>query len=216
MSTPIRFNNIPSLNELKNGFPDIKALFFDMDGTLFDTEKYHAQALIMMGTKYKIRPPHPPEVIHALMVGKADHLVFEIIKNWEGFPSDWQVHDFVNEKNQNLIQILKQINPNDYFLPALRELLKLAIQEQLFLALVTSSEKIVTQELLNMTELSQTFNLILTRDDCPNHKPDPWPYLKAMEVSMVDKTQILIFEDSQVGLEAATNSGAHVIKVEWY
>ena len=215
-STPISFKKVPSLTELKAGFPGMKALFFDMDGTLFNTESYHAEALLSIGEKYQIRPPHSPEVVHALMMGKADHFVFEIIKDWEGFPQEWNVTDFVNEKNQNLIGILKNINPSDYFPTEMLNLLNAAKNENIYLALVTSSEKVITEELLKIAGIREFFKLILTRDDCPAHKPDPWPYLKAQEMAGVEKSEIIIFEDSHVGLEAATSSGTHVIKVEWY
>lgn len=215
-TTPIAFTKVPSLHELKSGYPNVKALFFDMDGTLFNTEAYHADALLMIGAKYKIRPPYSPEVVHGIMMGKADHLIFDIVRSWEGFPQDWSVSDFVDEKNKNLISILSKTDPIHYFAKEVLNLLDEAKKEKLFLALITSSEKMITQELLRVTGIREYFNLILTRDDCPLHKPDPWPYLKALNLSQVDKTETIIFEDSQVGLEAALNSGAHVIKVEWY
>jgi len=213
---PIAFPKIPTLTELKAAYPGLKSLLFDMDGTLFNTETYHAQAMMMIGQKYKIRPPHSPEVVHELMMGKADYLVFEIIKDWEGVPKDWTAQDFVGEKNLNLIEILSRINVSDYFPKDTLLLLKQAKSEGLFLGLVTSSEKVITEELLRLTRLTGHFDLILTRDDCPHHKPHPWPYLKAIELSGFDKTATIIFEDSHVGLTAAQDSGAHVIKVEWF
>jgi HAD superfamily hydrolase (TIGR01509 family) len=214
--SPIAFQKIPTLSELKAAYPGLKSLLFDMDGTIFNTETYHASALMMIGQKYKIRPPHSPEVVHELMMGKADYLVFEIIKDWEGVPKDWTVDDFVSEKNLNLIEILSKINVTEYFPSDTFQLIDLAKKEGLFLGLVTSSEKVITEELLRLAKLEGYFELILTRDDCPKHKPDPWPYLKAIELSGIDKTATVIFEDSHVGLTAALDSGSHVIKVEWF
>ncbi|WPU64049.1 HAD family hydrolase [Peredibacter starrii] len=214
--SPITFPKVPSLFELKQGYPGLKALFFDMDGTLFNTEEYHAQAMFMIGERYKIRPPYSPETVHDLMMGKADHLVFDIIKDWEGVPKEWTAADFIHQKNANLIEILAKVDPAKYFPTAILSLLKEAKTEGIYLALVTSSEKVVTEELLKIAKVRDFFNLILTRDDCPSHKPDPWPYLKAMKESHFDKSEIIIFEDSNVGLEAAISSGAHVIKVGWY
>ncbi|MFP5385254.1 MAG: HAD family hydrolase [Bacteriovoracia bacterium] len=215
-STPLPFQTVPTLTDLKYGFPEVKSFFFDMDGTLFNTESIHADAMMTIAKKFKIRPPHSPEVVHELMMGKADHLVFEIIKDWEGVPRHWTATDFINEKNENVIELLKQTEVSSYFAPAVLELLKEARKEGHYLALVTSSEKVITEELLNLTRIREFFDLILTRDDCPSHKPDPWPYLKAMEISGNDRSEVLIFEDSHVGLEAATLTGSHVIKVEWY
>jgi beta-phosphoglucomutase len=215
-TTPIPFKKVPTLTELKAGFPSLKALFFDMDGTLFNTESIHAEAMFLIAKKYKIRPPFPPEAVHQLMMGKADHLVFEIIKDWEGVPKDWTAMDFISEKNANLIELLKTSDSNIWFAKEVLSLLNEARNNGLFVALVTSSEKVVTEELLRIAKLDKFFDYVLTRDDTPHVKPDPWPYLKAREVSGFEVFETLIFEDSNVGLEAATTSGAHVIKVEWY
>lgn len=215
-TTPIPFKKVPLLNELKSGFPSVKALYFDMDGTLFNTEAIHADAMLMIAGKYQIKPPYSPEMVHQMMMGKADHLVFDIIKDWQGVPGHWSAMDFINEKNINIIDLLKRTPLHSYFLPEVHVLLKEARNHGHYMALITSSEKLVTLELLQISGLHQFFDLVLTRDDCPKHKPDPWPYNKAREISGHDKHEVLIFEDSNVGLEAATESGSHVIKVEWY
>ena len=210
------FTKVPTLSELRKGYPSVKTLFFDMDGTIFNTESIHADAMFVIAAKYKIRPPHSPETVHDLIMGKADHLVFELIKEWEGIPKHWSAQDFIDEKNTNVIDLLKKTPLEKYFAPAMQTLLNDARAARMFVALVTSSEKMVTEELLKISKLDSFFDLVLTRDDCPKHKPDPWPYLKAQEISGFEKFEILIFEDSNVGLEAATSTGSHVIKVEWY
>ncbi len=215
-STPMPFPKVPTLSELKKGYPSVKALFFDMDGTIFNTESIHADAMFVIAAKYKIRPPHSPEAVHDLMMGKADHLVFELIKEWEGVPKHWSAQDFIDEKNTNVIELLKKTPLEKYFAPQMQDLLKEVRAGRMFIALVTSSEKVVTEELLKIARLDSFFDLVLTRDDCPKHKPDPWPYFKAQEISGFEKFEILIFEDSNVGLEAACSTGSHVIKVEWY
>ena len=214
--TPIPYKKVPTIEELKCNFPSIKALFFDMDGTIFNTESVHAKALLKMALDHRISIPQSPEVIHSLMVGKADHYIFEIIKDWEGVPERWTLETFVEEKNELILELLKLTPLGSYFSLEMQELLKGIRTHDYYLALVTSSEKIVTNELLKITGLENYFHLVLTRDDCPLHKPDPWPYLRAREVSGFREHEVLIFEDSQVGLEAATQSGHQVIKVEWY
>lgn len=213
---PIPFKQVPSLDDIRSGFPSVNALFFDMDGTIFNSEAIHADAMLMMAAKYKIRPPYSPETVHALMIGKADHLVFELIKDWDGVPQDWTAENFISEKNANVIERLRSTPLASYFHPSVSQLLTSARQASFYLALITSSEKIVTEELLRIAGLGNFFELVLTRDDCPLHKPDPWPYNEARSLSGKARHEVLIFEDSHVGLEAATSSGAHVIKVEWY
>lgn len=213
---PMILTRIPTLKVLKETYPTLKALFFDMDGTLLDSEKYHTQAFLKIGRDYKIVPPHSPEVIHGLLVGRADHLVYEVVKHWPGFPKDWSARDFVNEKNNNLLSILKSV-PVDAFLPsAIVSLLAETKNAGMTLALITSSERVVTEELLRMGNVDHYFSLVITRDDVPKHKPDPLPYLKALELTGHEASEVMIFEDSEVGVEAAKGSGAHVIRADWH
>ncbi len=213
---PVGHKYVPSLEDLRKSHPDLKALFFDMDGTLFDTEKYHETALLMFGSEYSIKAPPGIGSLYDLMVGKADHLLFEIIRYWDGFPKDWSVRDFVTYKNNLVLEVLSKTTAENYFPLRTKELLHAARREKIFLGLITSSEKVVTKRLLEITGLATFFDLVLTRDDCPFHKPDPWPYLEATKRSGAKPSEIVIFEDSPVGLEAATAAGAHVIKVEWF
>lgn len=210
------FKTVPTIEHIRKEYPLVKALLFDMDGTLFDTEKIHAQALINLASFYKITPPLEMEPLYELMVGKADHLLFEIIKSWEGIPSHWDSQAFILEKNFHLLELLRTIPAESYFAKPVQFLLNEAKTQQFFLGLVTSSEKIITDYLLSQTGLNNYFHLTLTRDDCLKHKPDPFPYLKAQEICGLNSDEIIIFEDSQVGLQAAKASGAKVIKVEWY
>jgi beta-phosphoglucomutase len=213
---PMSFKQVPKLPVLMQEFPGLKTMLFDMDGTLFDTERYHAEALMKLGEDHQIKPPVSPDEIHALMIGKADYLLFELIKGWPGFPPHWSVEDFVDDKNRRLLDILRRTHRDAFMNPDIFELLRESRESGFFMGLVTSSEKLVTKELLKISGLDNFFDLELTRDDCPIHKPDPWPYLEALKVSKSEPVEALIFEDSQVGLTAAVASGSHVIKVEWY
>lgn len=207
---------VPTLTELKAGYLNLTTLLFDMDGTLFDTEKYHAAALQNIGHEHKIIPPLGPKEVHELMVGKADHLLFEIVKDWPGFPKHWEVKDFVQEKNRHLLNVLSQVEGKSYLSPLLSVLLEEAKKDNLQVGLVTSSEKVITHELLKLAGLDQYFSFVLTRNDSLKVKPDPWPYLRALEHFKARPELTVIFEDSPVGIEAARLSGSHVIKVEWY
>ncbi len=213
---PLTMYSVPELKTLKGSFPGLKTLLFDMDGTLFDTEKYHTLALQKIGHDQKIVPPIGPKELHELMMGKADHLLFEIIKDWEGFPEHWDVNAFVKEKNDQLLKILSQVEGSSFFSVNLRQLLLAARQEHYQVGLVTSSEKVITNQLLKLAGFSNFFSYILTRDDSLKVKPDPWPYLEAMKYFAASPETTLIFEDSLIGIEAARSAGAHVIKAAWY
>lgn len=216
ITQPVTFKKIPTLEVLRASYPGIRAYFFDMDGTLFNTEIFHTQAFLKIGQDNQIIPPHSPDVIHKMLVGKADHLVFEVVKDWKNFPKTWTAQDFVTAKTKNLLMLLENTSSDNYLPQEMRNLLSEIKSEGKTLALVTSSEKSVTLKLLSMAGLENQFDFILTRDDCPEHKPHPWPYLKAQEKAKTEAGACLVFEDSEVGITAARSSGSHVIKAQWY
>ncbi len=197
--------SIPKLGTLLALFPTIKAIFFDMDGTLFPTEKHHALAL--------------REVLKEI----------GIEKNWKDLMSDFagdsdeQVHQklscsipldiFLKKKNRFCINFLRS---ETLLKKEMRELLDECMKASLKLGLVTSSEKKVTTMLLEQEKVSPFFQLVLTREDTPLNKPDPMPYLKAMEALGVSTSESLIIEDSPAGLEAAQKSQAYFVQAKWF
>lgn len=77
-------------------------------------------------------------------------------------------------------------------------------------ALVTTASKKNTYDILNRFCLENLFDLILTHDDIEKTKPDPEGFLKAMDYFNAQPDQCVIFEDSTVGIEAATKTGATI------
>lgn len=206
--------SIPQLQELLNIHPQTRAIFFDMDGTLCDSEHLHAQAMDLIRVEYDIQVPYPPEIVHQKLVGKADHFVYEEVKTWPNFPQHLDPDSFRNLKSANLIKILE--GPQNLISEAMMTLLNSIKENKMVLGLVTSSEKVITNKILLNSQVDHLFDFILTRDDCPFHKPHPWPYVKAIELAQAHSQECIIFEDSQVGLTAAQGSGANYFKVEWF
>lgn len=66
---------------------------------------------------------------------------------------------------------------------------------------------------INYLKLQDYFDLILSGIDIENSKPHPDIYLKAMNELNVNPHETLIFEDSEIGLQAAEKSGANYIKI---
>lgn len=80
--------------------------------------------------------------------------------------------------------------------------------------LVTTASRINTMELLNEYRLAELFDIIITQEDVSKKKPDPEGYVKAMKTLAVLPEKTLIFEDSDIGVEAAQKAGTAYIKVK--
>ena len=80
--------------------------------------------------------------------------------------------------------------------------------------MVTTASKKNTYEILEYTKKKDLFDLILTADDIENPKPNPEGFLLAMNKYGVAPKDCIIFEESDVGLEAAKRTKSNVFKVE--
>ena len=87
------------------------------------------------------------------------------------------------------------------------------IKETYHIAIVTTASKKNCLEILEYFNKKQLFDLIISHEDIINVKPNPEGFIKAMEYFDIEPKETIIFEDSDVGIEAARNSQANVFVV---
>ena len=178
-----------------------KLAIFDMDGTLFDTGEvnYRAyrDALLPYGidlnrddfvTKYNGR--HYTEFLPVIM-GTSEYLE--------------AVHQ---AKKVAYVANLAHARVNLHLLGLIR-----LMRQEYYTAIVTTASRKNTQDILRHYSSEDEFDLTLTQEDITKVKPDPEGFLKAMEHFGADAAHTVIFEDSDVGIQAAKASGATVIRI---
>lgn len=84
------------------------------------------------------------------------------------------------------------------------------------LAVVTTASKQNCYDILYQFDIFELFDLVLTHDDITNVKPDPEGFFRAMEFLKVKPEDTIIFEDSEVGIEAATKTKASLFVVKGF
>ena len=67
---------------------------------------------------------------------------------------------------------------------------------------------------LKYFEIEDAFDIIITGENVSKGKPDPEVYLKALNLLECDNDEVIVFEDSEVGCEAAENAELNYIKVK--
>jgi HAD superfamily hydrolase (TIGR01509 family) len=97
--------------------------------------------------------------------------------------------------------------------PGWSEVLDEAVQENLKIALVTASNRLLAEALLKSTKLDRYFEAVVTSDDLPRTKPHPDPYLHAAEIFGLDVLECLAFEDSNTGISSSLAAGMPTIAV---
>lgn len=177
------------------------AVFFDLDGTLIDTETI----ALASGLRAFAECGHPVslEFLHGL-VGKAEPQADAIIRaafpalDYEVFSAAWR-DGFRRGVDEDLP--LK---------PFATDLLEVITQPK---ALVTSTGREGAHYKLDRAGLSHHFSTVITFHDVSAPKPAPEPYLLAAERLGVDPARCLVFEDSDIGAEAAHRAGCVVVQV---
>lgn len=210
------FTDFPTLASLRTRHPALRGVLFDMDGTLFQTEEIHADVLRQMAVQWKIRPPFPPEEVETRLKGMADRQVLAMARSWPGFPPEIDEAAFIDEKNRQLLELIPRTPLHQWCAPAMVQFLKDARADGLILAIVTSSERVITDQLLKAAGLTALFDLVITLQDVKFAKPHPWPYLQAMQQLGIGPRETVIFEDSAPGLASAKEAGAWVIEAQWW
>ncbi len=81
-------------------------------------------------------------------------------------------------------------------------------------AIASTARKENLMKAINYINIANHFDLIFAGVDVKFGKPNPEIYLKTMEALQVIPEETLIFEDSQIGIDAAKASGAHYMVVD--
>lgn len=77
-------------------------------------------------------------------------------------------------------------------------------------ALVTSSSSQTVRKVDAVLHFTQLFDLVITADDTVTHKPNPEPYLLALERTKADEERTIVIEDSTYGVIAGKAAGCFV------
>ncbi len=208
------WNSIPSEVEIRKNYPEHSICVFDMDGTLIDSEPAHILSLQKILKKEGI--DWEIEKVFNEFTGKADENCFKkILEIYPEFSMNLQ--GFLDYKNLDLLNSFEQLHSRSELINKnIHSLLEEMCRKKWRLALVTASEDILLQKILDLLG-RELFEFSLSTKDTILQKPNPAPYLLAFKKFKVSNPEdVIIFEDSPTGLQAAKSSGAIVNKVEWF
>jgi putative hydrolase of the HAD superfamily len=183
----------------------IKAVIFDFDGTIVDTETLWFQFTKEI-LKEKFDLDLPLEVF-AKCVGTTDDALFQYIENEAQSKID--AHEFDGwvrlrfHEHQEHIEIRKGV------LDKLAEAQKLGLK----LGIASSSSREWIVGYLQQFGLKEYFPIILSKEDVEKVKPDPALYVKAAEALGVQPEEALAIEDSANGAQAAISAGLNCVVI---
>lgn len=200
---------------------DLRALLFDVDGTLAETERDgHRAAFNQAFADYGL-PWHWSEKIYGALLrvtgGKEriEHFAQEHDPQWLALPgSSWTIGQIHKRKNLHYQHLLHSGHIS--LRKGLRQLLSQARAAGLLLGVVTTTSRSNLDVLLATTlgaEIRAEFRVCVTGEDVAHKKPDPECYRLALVRLGLPPACVLAVEDSRNGLLAAHGAGVQSLIV---
>lgn len=184
----------------------IKAVIFDMDGVLIDSEPLWCEAMIDVFTKVGV--PITKERYQESVGLRAD----EIVDYWYSrYP--WQ-NASKKEVEENMVEKTKElIKERGKPLPGAREIIKTIYNEGLPLALASSSLMQIIDVVMKKLAIREYFRVIHSAEYEEFGKPHPAIYLSTAKKLKVLPQNCLVFEDSFRGVSAAKSAKMKCIAI---
>ncbi|WP_207745966.1 HAD family phosphatase [Clostridium sp. D53t1_180928_C8] len=183
----------------------IKAVIFDMDGVIFDTEMVYLSVWSEVFEKYGYKMTKD---IYASVLGTGRENVKKVFLN--AFGDELPIDDMYIEKDENLAMAIEKRVP---LKSGVHEILKYLKNNDFKVALATSAVSERAFKQLRQGNIEKFFNAVVCRDEVRETKPNPEIFLKAAEKLMVEPSECIVIEDSSAGIEAAFNAGMIPIHV---
>lgn len=186
----------------------LRAIVFDFDGVLADTEPLHLAAYQEVFSDIGVELS--PEEYYEEYVGYDDEGMFRRMGEIRGWQlTDEQIAALIRQKSEVFEQVIAR---TDVLYAGARECVEL-LAASYPLGIASGALKPEIELILERGGLRQFIRFIVASGDTPRSKPSPDPYLKAAELHGLPPAACVAIEDSRWGIEAAKSAGMTCVAI---
>ena len=179
----------------------LRAVLFDHDGTLVDSEPIHYQLWVQVLRRYGVMISE--EVFNSVCAGMPTLAnAVDLVKRYN-LPV--QAENLAEEKHTITKEFLAE---NAYpLMPGVQKAIQALIEQGLTLAIVTGANQHSVGATVRTYSFDRHFAYVISADDVQKSKPAPDCYLLALEKLGLRPEECLAIEDTEHGLRAASQAG---------
>ncbi len=171
---------------------------FDCDGTLTDSMPLHFLSWQAAMARYGI--DFPEERFYG-MAGMPTDKIIEILSAEQGIQVD--VAQATEEKEQGFLDRISELKPIEFTIQKVHE--AIAAGKKVSVASGGTREAVRLQ--LEAIGMSENFEIRVCAEDTERHKPEPDVFLRAAELMGVAPEKCVVYEDADLGIQAAKAAG---------
>ncbi|MGM0770935.1 MAG: HAD family hydrolase [Halobacteriota archaeon] len=183
------------------------SLIFDADGVLMDSMPCHADAWVRTFSEVGI------DIVRQDIydIEGSNHVgVINLIFDTAGRKPNPEIIEKLRVRKRELFLKKKSIKPFE----GMYDLL-IKLKDNFHLAVVSGSDRPIVDNMLNEF-YPDIFEVTISGADVTKGKPDPEPYLKAIEILGVKKENCIVIENAPLGVDAAKNADLCCVAVPTY
>lgn len=176
---------------------DIEALIFDCDGTLADTMPLHFIAWQNVLTQYGF--VFDEDLFYSLGGQPTERIVTNLAKEQR---IDVDVMKVTHEKESAFLDLIEQVEPINPIVEVAHNYYR-----KLPMGVGSGGQREVVSMILKSLSIESIFDCVVGSEDTELHKPEPDVFLEVASRLKVDPSKCLVYEDADLGVEAARRAG---------
>jgi phosphoglycolate phosphatase len=191
-------------------FNNIKAILFDLDGTLFETAPELAEAVNLMLKDLEMAELKTNEIKRFIGRG-AENLIKQSIE----VSSKKDPTPVFAKAEKLFVHHYSLISANSLMYEGVEKSIIDLKAKDFLLGCVTNKPAIYTEALMNHSRLADFMDIIVSGDTTEKKKPDPLPILHALNQLNIEPKDAIMVGDSVVDIEAGFEAGTYIFTVPY-